>query len=343
MPLIRACKREASLTDKLLRIEDLHVSLPAHGGKVKAVRGVSLSLSAAETLAIVGESGCGKSVTVQSILKLLPVAGIEVSGRALFKGQDLLSLDEASLNQVRGREVGMIFQDPMSAFNPTRTIGDQIGETLCLHRAMSKKDSLIEARRLLDECRISEAGQRVKQYPFELSGGMLQRAMIAMALACGPSLLIADEPTTALDVTTQDQILWLMQELQRSRDMAILLITHDLAVVARMAEQVAVMYAGQVVELAPVEQLFSQPAHPYTQALLRATPRGGVSADVHLESIPGSPPDLFAPPPGCGFYPRCRHGMQICKSEQPAFIAREQSTSRCWLHHEACAVEVRGE
>jgi oligopeptide/dipeptide ABC transporter ATP-binding protein len=225
----------------------------------------------------------------------------------------------------------------LSAFNPTRTIGSQIAETLRVHKGMGQAAGLAEARRLLDECRLSEPAKRVSQYPFELSGGMLQRAMIAMALACGPELLIADEPTTALDVTTQDQILWLLQQLQRARGMAILLITHDLAVVARMANEVAVMYAGQLVERAGVDQLFASPAHPYTRALLRATPHGEMIANEPLETIPGSPPDLYAPPPGCGFCPRCPHAMRICQQRMPdVLVAGGAAAVRCWLHHPDC-------
>jgi oligopeptide/dipeptide ABC transporter ATP-binding protein len=329
----------------LLLVDELGVNIPTHGGYVKAVRGVSFAMQAASTMALVGESGCGKSVSVQAMLGLLGVPGLCLSGSVTFQGESLLDMSEAQLNAVRGARIGMIFQDPLSAFNPTRTIGSQIAESLRLHTGMAKAAALAEARRLLDECRLSEPSKRVNQYPFELSGGMLQRAMIAMALACGPDLLIADEPTTALDVTTQDQILWLMQDLQRSRGMAILLITHDLAVVARMADDVAVMYAGQLVEQASVNDLFSHPAHPYTRALLRATPHGEMVRDEPLESIAGSPPDLFAPPDGCGFYPRCDQVMKLCKMQMPPLIAAQGgslgSMTRCWLHHPAY-LEYRG-
>lgn len=318
----------------LLELQDLSVEIPTHGGFVKAVRGVSLTMEAGKTLALVGESGCGKSVSVQAMLDLIPVPGIRRGGRACFRGQDLLAMDEAQLNKVRGARIGMVFQDALSAFNPTRTIGDQIAESLLLHTDTNRKAALEEARRLLDECRLSEPAKRVKQYPFELSGGMLQRAMIAMALACGPDLLIADEPTTALDVTTQDQILWLMQELQRTRGMSILLITHDLAVVARMADDVAVMYAGQLVEKADVDTLFTHPGHPYTRALMRATPRGDMVRDEPLASIEGSPPDLFSPPMGCGFCARCDHAMVICRDRMPELLPGEGGgTSRCWMQH----------
>jgi oligopeptide transport system ATP-binding protein len=318
--------------DSLLSVENYGVNISTHGGFVQAVRGISFSMQPATTLALVGESGCGKSVTVQSMLGLLDAPGLQLSGSVAFEGESLLDMPETQLNTVRGARIGMIFQDPLSAFNPTRTIGSQIAESLRLHKAMAKTEALAEARRLLDECRLSEPTKRVKQYPFELSGGMLQRAMIAMALACGPQLLIADEPTTALDVTTQDQILWLMQELQRSRGMAILLITHDLAVVARMADDVAVMYAGQLVEQAAVDTLFQQPGHPYTRALLRATPHGEMVSGEPLESISGSPPDLFAPPAGCGFCPRCDQAMTICEQKIPPLSAvTTGSVARCWL------------
>jgi oligopeptide/dipeptide ABC transporter ATP-binding protein len=320
--------------DNLLQVDNLGVDIPTHGGHVQAVRGVSFTMRRGSTMALVGESGCGKSVTVQAMLGLMAVPGLRLAGSVHFQGSNLLQMDEAQLNRIRGAQIGMVFQDPLSAFNPTRTIGSQIAETLRVHRDMPKAEALAEARRLLDECRLSEPGKRVSQYPFELSGGMLQRAMIAMSLACGPDLLIADEPTTALDVTTQDQILWLMQQLQQSRGMAILLITHDLAVVARMAEEVAVMYAGQLVEKAPVDALFSAPKHPYTQALLRATPHGEMVRDEPLETIVGSPPDLFSPPTGCGFYPRCQKAMRICKERTPAILdVGASAVTRCWLHH----------
>ena len=320
--------------DSLLRVVGLGVDIPTHGGYVHAVRGIDFTLRAGTTMALVGESGCGKSVSVQAMVGLLAVPGLRLAGSVLFQQQDMLTLGQAQLNRIRGARIGMVFQDPLSAFNPTRTIGSQIAETLRFHQGMSKAAALAEARRLLDECRLSEPAKRVNQYPFELSGGMLQRAMIAMALACGPELLIADEPTTALDVTTQDQILWLLQQLQQSRGMAILLITHDLAVVARMADEVAVMYAGQLVEKAAVHQLFAAPAHPYTRALLRATPHGEMIENEPLETIPGSPPDLFAPPQGCGFYPRCSQAMSICQQRMPEIMAvGDAAVSRCWLQH----------
>ncbi len=318
----------------LLEVSGLGVDIPTHGGYVQAVRGIDFTLQSGNTMALVGESGCGKSVSVQAMVGLLAIPGLRLSGSVLFQQQNLLQLEQAQLNRIRGARIGMVFQDPLSAFNPTRTIGSQIAETLRIHNGISQGAGLTEARRLLDECRLSEPAKRVSQYPFELSGGMLQRAMIAMALACGPELLIADEPTTALDVTTQDQILWLLQQLQQARGMAILLITHDLAVVARMANQVAVMYAGQLVEQADVKQLFARPAHPYTRALLRATPHGEMIANEPLETIPGSPPDLFAPPRGCGFYPRCGEAMRICQQRMPDILpAGDGSVSRCWMQH----------
>jgi oligopeptide/dipeptide ABC transporter ATP-binding protein len=318
----------------LLQVDDLCVEIATHGGTVKAVRGISFTLPEATTLALVGESGCGKSVSVQAMMGILDLAGLRLSGSVRFAGENLLGMAQARLNSIRGARVGMIYQDPLSAFNPMRTVGDQIAETLIIHRGMRRAVALARARDLLDECRLSEPDRRVSQYPFELSGGMLQRAMIAMALACEPQLLIADEPTTALDVTTQDQILWLLRELQRQRGMAILLITHDLAVVARMADAVAVMYAGQLVEQAAVDTLFERPAHPYTRALLRATPRADMQGDQALETIDGSPPDLFAPPQGCGFVPRCAQAMHICQRHPPALERLSGgSVARCWLHH----------
>ena len=319
----------------VLCVEDLVVEFDTFGGKVRAVRGVSYEVDAGETLAIVGESGCGKSVSVQALMGLIPVPpGRIVRGSARLLGRELLGLTQAELNGVRGADMGMIFQDPMTSLNPTMRIGDQIAETLVVHRGMTRDMALSEAVRLLKRTRIPEAEQRIRQYPFEFSGGMLQRVMIAMSLACTPKLLIADEPTTALDVTIQDQVLELMKEIQREDQMAIILITHDLGVVARMADRVAVMYAGEVVEYGSTEDIFYQASHPYTQGLKQAMPDLHSHGADHLQAIPGSPPDLFSPPPGCAYHPRCPHAMQVCsRIDPPTSTIQGAHTASCWQMH----------
>ena len=326
------------MSKPILEVTDLSVEFSTYGGKVKAVRGVSFDVKAGETLAIVGESGCGKSVTVQSIMGIIPMPPGEISGgTAKLNGKNILGLKAAEANKFRGVEIGMIFQDPMSSLNPTMTIGDQIAETLMVHRGLSKKEALDRAVELLDKTKISEAAKRAKQYPFEFSGGMLQRAMIAQSLACHPSLLIADEPTTALDVTIQAQILELMSELQRTENMSIILITHDLAVVARMADRVAVMYAGQIVESGTVDEIFYESAHPYTLGLKAAMPSNKITREKKLTPILGSPPDLFHPPVGCGYFARCPYAMKSCEKQlPPEYLLAPNSAhqARCWLQHE---------
>ncbi len=321
------------MTQPVLSVEDLVVEFATYGGRVQAVRGVSYSVDEGQTLAVVGESGSGKSVTVQSIMGLVPMPpGRIVSGSAKLLGQELLHLSQRQLNTLRGADVAMIFQDPMTSLNPTMKIGDQIAETLRVHCGMSNTEALAEAVRLLERTRIAEASQRVKQYPFEFSGGMLQRVMISMSLACKPKLLIADEPTTALDVTIQDQVLELMREIQREDNMSMVLITHDLGVVARMADHVAVMYGGEIVEYGSVDNIFYQSTHPYTAGLKQAMPDISAQSTQRLQAIPGSPPDLFSPPPGCAYHPRCPHAMQICARQRvPAFNNSAGHTSRCWL------------
>lgn len=322
----------------LLEVEDLAVEFSTYGGNVQAVRGVSFYADKGETLAIVGESGCGKSVTVQSLMGIIPMPpGRIKSGSARLRDKEILGLPVNEANKFRGVEIGMIFQDPMTSLNPTMTIGDQIAETLMVHRGYDHTHAFKRAVELLQKTHISQADKRAKQYPFEFSGGMLQRAMIAQSLACNPSILIADEPTTALDVTIQAQILELMAELQRTEEMSIILITHDLAVVARMADRVAVMYAGQVVETGTVDEIFYESAHPYTVGLRAAMPSNMEARDKKLMPIMGSPPDLFSPPRGCGYYARCPYAMKVCKDEMPPeFIITDGSehTSRCWLQHE---------
>ena len=318
----------------LLEVDDLRVEFDTYGGSVKAVRGVSFSVAAGKTLAIVGESGCGKSVTVQSLMGLTPMPpGRITSGRARLRGVDILGRTEIDGREIRGREIGMIFQDPMTSLNPTMTIGRQIAETLEVHRGWSRKRALDRAVELLDLARIPEAAQRANQYPFEFSGGMLQRAMIAMAIACEPALLIADEPTTALDVTIQAQVLDLLSDLQRDIGTAIILITHDLGVVARMADDVVVMYAGQVAEKGSVEDVFYRSAHPYMLGLRAAMPSNTSDRAHRLLPIDGSPPDLFSPPTGCAYAARCPHAMRICSTRDPeAFTVGDGHTARCWLH-----------
>ena len=326
----------------LLEVSDLRVEFDTYGGTVQAVRGVSFEVDGGETLAIVGESGCGKSVTVQSIMGLIPMPpGRITSGTARLDGHDVIADKRIDGKDVRGRLVGMIFQDPMSSLNPTMTIGEQIAETLQVHQGYSRKRALDRAIELIDMTRIPEAAKRARQYPFEFSGGMLQRSMIAMSLACEPSILIADEPTTALDVTIQAQILDLMRDLQRENGMAIILITHDLGVVARMADEVLVMYAGEVVERGRVDDVFYRSAHPYTLGLRAAMPSNRDDTAQELKPIDGSPPDLFAPPAGCGYFARCPHAMRACQSDRPhAFEIGEAHRARCWLHHEDCDADA---
>ena len=322
------------MSDALMSVNDLHVEFDTYGGVVKAVRGVSFDVHPGQTLAIVGESGCGKSVTVQSLMGLIPMPpGRITQGTATLHGQDILGSKVIDGNDIRGDQVSMIFQDPMTSLNPTMNIGNQIAETLQVHRGYSHRDAFKRAVELLELTKIPEAAKRAKQYPFEFSGGMLQRAMIAMAIACEPTILIADEPTTALDVTIQAQILDLLNDLQQETQMSIILITHDLGVVARMADEVMVMYAGQVVEQGSVDDIFYRSAHPYTLGLRGAMPTNNREGNQTLIPIDGSPPDLFQPPAGCGYCARCPHAMKICQSDAPAIATMSsEHWSRCWLH-----------
>ncbi len=321
------------MAERLLEVTDLAVDFASDGGRVQAVRGVDFGVEAGRTLAIVGESGCGKSVTVQALMGLVPMPpGRILRGSARFFGEDLLTLAPRRANALRGARIGMVFQDPMTSMNPTMRVGDQIAETLRLHRGLSPAAATRQAVELLEQCRIPDPQRRARNYPFEFSGGMLQRAMIAMAIACQPALLIADEPTTALDVTIQAQILRLLQALQARTGMTMILITHDLGVVARMADEVAVMYAGRIVERGSVESIFRRPAHPYTLGLQQAMPDPASRAP--LRAIAGAPPDLFQPPTGCGYHPRCPHALRICQREEPPLQPLDADVSaRCWLHH----------
>jgi len=318
-----------------LEVSNLSVEFDTYGGTVKAVRDVSFGLQQGRTLAIVGESGCGKSVTVQSMMGLIPrPPGRITAGSVRLFGEEILGLSQQRLNAYRGKRIGMIFQDPMSALNPTMTIGNQIAETLVVHRGLGTAAAHQEAVGLLRLVQIPEPERRARQYPFEFSGGMLQRAVIAMSIACKPEVLIADEPTTALDVTIQAQILSLLAELQASQGLSIILITHDLGVVARMAHDVCVMYAGKVVESGSVDDIFYRSAHPYTLGLRGAMPSNRRDRQ-QLQTIPGSPPDLFAPPAGCAFHERCPHAMQVCSTQQPPAFGNGHRAA-CWLQHQDC-------
>jgi len=331
-------------TSPVLDVSDLHVEFDTYGGVVKAVRGASFSVRAGQTLAIVGESGCGKSVSVQSVMGLIPMPpGRITRGTALLDGVDIIRQKIVNGRDIRGNRVGMIFQDPMSALNPTMRVGDQIAETLQVHRGYSNRHAFDRAVQVLALTNIPEAEKRARQYPFAFSGGMLQRVMIAMAIACEPAVLIADEPTTALDVTIQAQILDLLKDLQRRHGMAIILITHDLGVVARMADEVAVMYAGEIVEKGSVDDVFYRAAHPYTLGLKAAMPSSATSKSVGLTPIEGTPPDLFAPPAGCGYFARCPHAMRLCElSRPPRFELDPRHDAMCWLHHPSASPAAPG-
>ena len=319
----------------VLEVKDLNVEFSTYGGTVKAVRGVSYNVRNGKTLGVVGESGCGKSVTVQAILQLIPMPpGRITSGSAKLNGKEMIGLSPKDINTIRGREIGVIFQDPMSSLNPTMKIGKQIAETVKVHQNASDDEAMQKAIALLEKTKIPEAAKRAQQYPFEFSGGMLQRASIAMSLACDPTLLVADEPTTALDVTIQSQTLEIMHALQQNMGMSIILITHDLGVIAKMAHDVAVMYAGQVIEAGPVDDIFYRSSHPYTLGLRHAMPTNIEGADRKLMPIDGSPPDLFKPPAGCGYYARCPYAMRVCEKHNPEeFTISGKHFARCWLQH----------
>ena len=326
------------MNDKLLDIEELRVSFHVPEGIARAVDGVSFDLAAGETLGLVGESGCGKSVTSLSILGLVPSPpGRIEAGRIQFEERDLLGLDAERLRRIRGRDIAMIFQEPMTSLNPVLPIGRQVAEPLMIHKALSKSDALAEAATWLDHVKIPAARKRLGDYPHQLSGGMRQRVMIAMAMVCRPKLLIADEPTTALDVTIQAQILSLMLELKSELNMSLLLITHDLGVVAQMASRVVVMYAGQIVEEGGVTDIFDRSFHPYSRGLLKSMPRlgnrrGGQAPRLH--EIPGSAHSLTEAVIGCKFADRCTDAFDICKQQQPElFEIRAGQHARCWLKH----------
>ena len=325
------------MTDLILDIIGLTVEFATAGGRLRAVNNVSLRVSRGETLAIVGESGCGKSVTALSIMRLLQPPGEITAGEIRLNGRNLLALDQEAMRRLRGREIAMIFQDPMTSLNPVYSVGDQVAEVIELHDGGSRRNARTRAVEVMERVRIPDASRRARDYPHQLSGGMRQRVMIAMALACNPKLLIADEPTTALDVTIQAEILDLLKSLRQEFGLSILLITHDLGVVAEAADAVAVMYAGQVVEEAPVRELFKNPRHPYTMGLLRSIPRPspeGVSRR-RLEAIEGTVPSLENLPRGCTFAPRCNYAILECKSGQIPFLSvSDVHRTRCIRYEE---------
>ena len=316
----------------ILKVDDLRVSFATEDGVVQAVSGVSFELRAGEVLAIVGESGSGKSVTAQTITGLTRAPNARITGSVTYRGRELNGLDDDQLRDVRGEQIAMIFQDPMTSLNPVYRVGDQIAEMIRAHRDVSKREAADRAVELLRSVGIPNPERRVRHYPHEFSGGMRQRVMIAMALALEPDVLIADEPTTALDVTVQAQILRLIDQLNRDRDLAVILITHDLGVVAEVADRVVVMYAGQIVENATLDETFYDPQHPYTWGLLGSLMRLDQSRTARLAQIPGQPPSLLAPPAGCRFAPRCAYALDKCH-EPPALEARAGGNhlDRCWL------------
>ncbi|MFF5028852.1 ABC transporter ATP-binding protein [Streptomyces collinus] len=319
----------------LLEVRDLHVEFRTRDGVAHAVNGVSYAVDAGETLAVLGESGSGKSVTAQAVMGILDTPPARVTGgEILFQGQDLLKLKEDERRGVRGDRMAMIFQDALSALNPVLSVGDQLGEMFTVHRGMSRKEARTRAVELMDRVRIPGAAQRVRDYPHQFSGGMRQRIMIAMAMALEPALIIADEPTTALDVTVQAQVMDLLAELQREYRMGLILITHDLGVVADVADRIAVMYAGRIVESAPVHDIYKAPAHPYTRGLLDSIPRLDQKGR-ELYAIKGLPPNLMHIPPGCAFHPRCPLARDVCRTDEPPLHAvSEARGSACHFWRE---------
>ena len=316
----------------LLQLEDLHTQFFTSRGVVHAVDGVSLHIDAGETLGVVGESGCGKTITALSVLRLVPEPGRITSGKILFRGRDVTKMDDEEIRDFRGNDVAMIFQDPMTSLNPVTKVGFQIEEAMTAHNRFSASLARTRVVELLKRVRVPAAETRVKDYPHQFSGGMRQRAMIAMGLANEPSLLIADEPTTALDVTVQAQIIQLMKQLNRELGTAMMLITHNMALVASLCQRVVVMYAGRIVEEGPVEQIFNSPQHPYTWSLLRSVPRVDEARKDRLVSIRGLPPDLVNPPPGCKFHPRCPFVIDRCRVDEPSLgeVGVDQ-VARCWV------------
>lgn len=322
--------------ERILEVKDLQVSFNTYAGEVRAVRDVSFHINQGETLCFVGESGCGKTVTAKAIMRLLPKgqAVIKEGSQIIFSGKDVLKMDGKELRNYRGNDVSMIFQDPMTSLNPTMTCGKQIIETLRLHRGLSKEEATKEAIHMLEMVKIPDAERRIKDYPHQMSGGMRQRVMIAIALACQPHLLIADEPTTALDVTIQAQIIDLLRELKEKLNTAIILVTHDLGVVANFADRIQVMYAGQVVERGTAREIFYEAKHPYTWALLSSVPKLAKESKQELYTLQGTPPDLILPLEHCPFAARCEFCMPICKEQMPPeTVLTDTHRLSCWLQH----------
>lgn len=319
--------------EPLLNVSDLHTRFHTAEGIVFAVNGISFHVNEGETVAIVGESGCGKSVSMMSLLQLIPSPPGDIyRGTAIYRGGDLLRKSEREMEDIRGKEISMIFQDPMTSLNPVLSIGKQISESLTEHLGMDYEQAILRTINLLEQVGIPDAARRVNDFPHQFSGGMRQRVMIAMALACTPSLLIADEPTTALDVTIQAQIMELVVRLRDAMHMAVIWITHDLGVVAGIADRVIVMYSGFIVEEANVDDLYNSPSHPYTLALLEALPRVDHRREARLKSIPGSPPNLLVEPKGCPFAPRCEFAVEKCTIENPVLESvRQKHTIACWV------------
>lgn len=331
------------MSKNILEVKDLKTSFYTHLGEVQAVRGVSFNVEKGQILGIVGESGSGKSVTSLSVMRLLQFPGKIKSGEIIYQGEDIVQKKEKEMLGIRGDKIAMIFQDPMTSLNPVYTIGNQIMEGLKLHRGLDKNQARQEAIKMLDLVGIPAPEERIDNYPHEFSGGMRQRAMIAIALACEPDLLIADEPTTALDVTIQAQILELLRDLKEKVETSIILITHDLGVVADLCSRVVVMYGGLVMEEGKIDDIFYEPRHPYTMGLLKSIPRLDIEEDERLVPIPGSPPDLLKPPVGCPFASRCPYTMKICLDEFPEYTFEQNGhRSACWLNHpDAPKIEVQ--
>ena len=331
------------MVEPLLDVQDLMVRFHTLEGTVHAVNGISYTVEHGEMVGIVGESGCGKTVSVLSVMGLIPQPpGRIAAGKVLYRGQDLLALSDDEMQDIRGKDIAMVFQDPMTSLNPVLTVGHQISETLTHHLGMTQAQARKRTVELLELVGIPGAGNRYDDYPHQFSGGMRQRAMIAMALACNPSLLIADEPTTALDVTIQAQIVDLVKHLRDQLEMAVVWITHDLGVVAGLAEKVIVMYAGFIVENGTVDDIYKDPRHPYTLALLKSLPRVDRTSDERLATIPGFPPDLLSVPPGCPFVPRCAYTVDRCREENPMLtvVSASKTASTGLDHHAACWVDV---
>lgn len=332
-------KNDTSKNERLLDVKNLAVSFDTYAGEVQAVRGVSWHLNKKETIAIVGESGCGKTVSIQTILGLNPKGvGRVKSGEVLFEGEDLVKKSQKEMSKIQGNQMSIIFQDPFTYLNPTMTVGKQITEIYRKHRKATQKEAeekVLEIMRLIS---LPNPEENMKRYPHQLSGGMRQRIMIAMGLICDPKILFADEPTTALDVTVQAQIIDLMNELKEKLDTSIVLITHDMGVVANMADRIYVMYAGKIVEHGDADTIFADPKHPYTKGLLNSVPRLDEKITEELPSIPGTPPDLLAPPAGCAFAARCPYAMNICARREPEniYFEGEAHYAACWLNHPAC-------